>query len=247
VTTPALLDITDNIDDVVADLTRLEREQSIFAAAVTITRVTKLTEAALRENLEDTFDKLTPFAGKGTFSTSATKRELTAEVGMRDKGGKSTPALYMREHFSGRERGAKPFERVFQRIGFLPDGYRAIPGNGMKLDGFGNPNRRQLGELIKQLKSGWRVFQGKGKRQSLVGYFVVTPERKDKRTEHLIPGIWRRIQKGKDSAVIPVFVFVPKADYGKVIDIEKIANETIRRVFAQEFSKAIAHAMRTAK
>jgi hypothetical protein len=242
-----VINISDNLREVTADLTRLERDQAPFATAVAMTRTVKAIEADLRKDLVSTFDKPTPWVAKGTFATSATKRELTAEVGMRDKGGKSTPALYMREHFSGRERGAKPFERVFHRIGFLPDGYRAIPGNGMKLDGFGNPNRRQLSELIKQLQSGWRVFQGKGKRQSLVGYFVVTPERKDKRTEHLIPGIWRRIQKGKDSAVIPVFVFVPKADYGKVIDIEKIAHETIRRVFAQEFSKAIERAMRTAK
>ena len=241
-----MINVSDNIKEAARGLEDVVRRQVPFATALALTRTAQAVQSGLQREMSSVFDNLTPWVANGTFVAPATKQTLTAEAGMKDKGRRS-PALYTKEHFSSGERGLKPFEVVMQSRGILPQGMRAIPGAGIKADRYGNPNRAAIKEVIEQASRGVRVWTGKGKRQSLTGYFVVTKPEQDPRTKHLIPGIYRRIQKGADNELIPVFIFVDQAQYGKVIDLQAIASKTVRAVFEREFADALERATRTAR
>lgn len=240
-----LINVFHNIKEVERSLDRIARDQLPFASAVAITRTAKILDRELRRELTAELDNPTPYIEKATFSTSAKKQDLNATVGIRDQASRgASPAQYVREHFSGDNRGLKPYEVALQSIGALPKGMRAVPGAGIKLDRFGNPSRRDVQEVIGAVRRGISVFKGKGKRTVLTGYFVRLPQDRRPQARHLAPGIWRRI--GMD-AVIPVFLFIDEAGYRKRFDLTKLARMVIDRDFNAELAKAIDQAVRTAR
>lgn len=240
-----MLSVRDNIKEVQRELSAIARDQLPFASAVAITRTAKILDRELAQEVKAELDNPTPYIAKATFSTSAKKQDLNATVGIRDQASRgASPAQYVQEHFSGDNRGMKPYEVALQSIGALPRGMRAVPGNGIKLDRFGNPNRRDVQEVIGAVRRGIAVFKGKGKRTVLTGYFVRLPGDRRPQARHLEPGIWRRI--GKD-AVIPVFLFIDEAGYRKRFDLPKLARTVIDRNFNAELAKAIDQAVRTAR
>lgn len=240
-----MLSVRDNIKQVQRELSAIARDQIPFASAVAITRTAKILDRELAQEVKAELDSPTPYIAKSTFSTSAKKQDLNATVGIRDQASRgASPAQYVQEHFSGDNRGMKPYEVALQSIGALPRGMRAVPGNGIKLDRFGNPNRRDVQEVIGAVRRGISVFKGKGKRTMLTGYFVRLPSDRRPQARHLEPGIWRRI--GRD-AVIPVFLFIDEAGYRKRFDLPKLARTVIDRDFNRELAKAIDQAVRTAR
>lgn len=242
--------VTSDIDAVVRGLTDLQRKQLPFAAALALTRTAQSVEKRLIGEINSVFDSPSPFiARRSTFTDSAKKSNLEATVGMKDRskspGRGASPATYVKEHFSGGLRGQKPFELVLRRIGALPDGWKAMPGEGLTLDRFGNPNRKQLAEVIGAIRTQMQVHAGRGKRRDVRGYFIVTPGAKPARALHLAPGIWLRYGMGR--RVQPVFVFVPQAEYSKSIDLEGIAARTVNAEFGGQFNAALAKALASAR
>lgn len=240
-----MLTVTSNIKQVERTLDRVAKDQMPFATALAITRTAKILDRELAAELRGELDNPTPYITKGTFSTSASKRSLEATVGIRDQASRgASPAQYVQEHFSGSARGMKPYEVVLQSIGALPQGMRAVPGNGIKLDRFGNPNRRDVQEVIGAVRRGISVFKGKGKRVVRTGYFIRRPGDARRQAQHLEPGVWRRI--GSD-AVIPVFLFIDEASYRKRFDLRKLGEKVIARDFERELRAAVDQAVRTAR
>lgn len=240
-----ILTVRDNIKQVQRELDAIARDQVPFAAALAITRTAKILDRELAGEVRGSFENPTPYVTRSTFSTSAKKTDLTALVGIRDKGDRSpAPSRYLFPHFFGGDRGLKPFELALQSIGALPQGMRAVPGAGIKLDRFGNPGRQAVVEVIGALKRGISVFKGRGKRVQLTGYFVRMPGDTRAQARHLEPGIWRRI--GGD-AVIPVFLFVEPSGYQKVFDLPKLGQEVVTREFPRELASALDRALRTAR
>jgi len=221
------------VDDVIKAIGNV-RNQARYATAVALTKTAKQVEKRLQQDMLGTLDNPTPWTARGTFTKPATKADLTAVVGMRDR-----QAVYVKEHFLGGLRGQKPFEKVLTSMGLLPGGYKAIPGNGMKLDSRGNPSRAQLKEIIGSLSSRMQVAKGRGKKVRMVGYFAVTPGSKS----HLAPGIYWRSGRALKCAL----VFVKSAGYKKVLDLPRSAAEVVNREFAAQFSAAFEQAMKTAR
>lgn len=153
--------------------------------------------------------------------------------------------MYVKEHFKSGARDLKPFERALRRIGALPEGWKALPGRDLKTDRYGNPDRRLLAEIFGALKSGVSVYAGRGKRQSLQGYFVVMPGASGRAAHFKLPGIFRRVQRGAERAVQSMMVFQSAARYRKRIDLGVLARRVVAREFAQEFSVALAQAQRS--
>lgn len=231
------------------DLDAVALKQIPFASAVALTRTAEAAERALIAEMASTFDNPSPYiVRRGTFIKSANKSNLTAIVGIknRDNGRGASPATYVKEHFFGGARNQKPFELALAGIGALPRGWKAIPGDGLKRDRYGSPDRKQLAEIIGALRSGMRSYKGRDKRMALVGYFVVAPGSKAARARHLRPGIYRRTQRGNAGALAPVFVFVQVAAYSKTLDlrtiVERVANTEFARHFDREFAKAVSGA-----
>jgi hypothetical protein len=220
-------------------LNDLQKRQIPFATAVALTNTGKAVEKRLRMDMGQTFDRPSPYTMKSTFSTPAKKSDLQATVGLKDKGLRVPPAVLLKEHFSGGTRGNKPFEKALAGIGALPSGWRAIPGAGLPLDRYGNPKRNTLREIIGSLKSRSNIYRGRGKRMQLVGYFMIPVGSRS----HLAPGVY--IKTGRD--IKPVLIFIKSASYRKVLDLPRIAAETVDKEFNREFTKALDRALATAK
>lgn len=205
-----------------------------YATAVALTRTAKEIERRLEREMEQVFSNPTRWVTKGTFVKPATKQNLVAVVGLKDR-----QALYVKEHFYAGQRNQKPYEAALRSMGVLPADFVTVPGAGLKLDSRGNPNRSQLRELIGSVKTGMGVAKGKGKRMKLVGYFAVLPGS----TSHLSPGIyWRSLRELK-----PMLLFVRQADYRRVIDLESLAQRWVGPIFDREFDRAFDEAMRSAR
>lgn len=243
------LKVTDNVEAVARGLEAHARDQLPFATALALTRTARKVERALQAELTSVFDNPTPFIARGTFATSASKRELTATVGMRDRGrdGRAGPAMYVKESFAGGARGMKPFELALRRLGALPEGWRAVPGADLKTDRYGNPDRRTLAEIIGALGSGASVWSGRGKRQALIGYFVVMPGAGGRAAHFKQPGVFRRVQRGAERGVQSMLVFQSAARYRKRLDLPSLAQGVVRQDFADLLRAALAQARGTAR
>ena len=230
------------MDGVKRLLGEMGEKQVPFATAVAITKTAKSVEKRLQADMSRAFKSASPFVQRATFSTSATKANLSATVGIKDKkpAGGTAPSVLLKEHFTGGVRGNKPFEKALITMGVMPQGYRAIPGNGMKLDAYGNPSRREIGEMLGALRSRMQVFKGRGKNVALVGYFVVPVGAASK----LHPGVYKRIDR---AVLATMFIFVRRASYQKVIDFERDATRVVASEFQQNFDAALINAMRTAR
>lgn len=206
-----------------------------YATAVALTRTAKELEFRLQRELQQVFNNPTPWiASKSTYIKPATKQNLTAVVGVKDR-----QVLYLKEHFNAGARGQKPYERILRGLGVLPPGYVTTPGSGLKLDGRGNPNRAQLSEILGSVKTKMAVAKGRGKRMGMVYYFAIVPGMKS----HLRPGIYLR----RGSEIKPMLMFVQSADYRRRIDLQAFADQWAGKIFEREFSLAFEQAMRTAR
>ena len=216
-------------------------KQLPFAVAKTLTLLAKSVEKDLREELSSALDSASPYSTRGTFVIGANKQTLRAVVGLKDKApaGGTAPSVLLREHFTGGSRGKKPFEVALSAIGAMPDGYRAMPGSGIKLDRYGNPNRAAVGEMLGSLRSRMKVAKGKGKRARLEGYFAILPGVRS----HLPPGVY--LAAGR--MLRCMFVFVRSVGYRKRIDLEALASKTVARDADSIFKREIADALRTAR
>lgn len=232
----------EGIEELKRRLSDMGSKQVPFAAARAITKTAKSVEARIQRDMAGVFEPISPYVKRSTFSTSATKARLTAMVGLKDQkpAGGTAPAVLLKEHFTGGARGNKPFEKAIAALGMMPRGYRAVPGGGMRLDAYGNPSRKEIGEMLGALRSRMQVYKGRGKRVELVGYFVIPVGAQS----HLHPGIYKRVARG---AIKAMFLFVPRAAYHKVLDMERSAREVVAQEFQPNFAAAFAEAMRTAR
>lgn len=209
-------------------LDNVQRRKIPLCAAIALTRTAKELQKLLEAEVRRVFHRPTQWVARGTFTRPATKSNLTAVVGFKDK-----QSLYVKEHVTGGRRNQKPFERALSGLGVLPSGFKAIPGGGMKLDGNGNPNRAQLKEVLGALRSGIGRYGKRGKNVYHVGYFVV----QEGNPSSLPAGIWRRIN---NRAISPVFLFVSAAAYEKRLDLKALAAKHAQPIFNREFERAWA-------
>lgn len=233
------ISVQHNIDEVTRWLTDVQRKQVPFATAKALTDTAKQVQAELKREMLAEFDNPSPYTKNSTYSTSANKATLTAEVGIKNKGLRVPPATLLKEHFTGGQRGGKPMERAMVALGALPAGWRAVPGQGLKLDAYGNPNRNQVREILGSLKNKTAIYKGRGKKMALVGYFLIPVGSEST----LTPGIYWR----QGRAIRPMFIFVKQAGYRKVLDLPRIAGKVVDKSFGPTFRAALDSAMATAR
>ncbi len=238
------ISVKSNIDEVVRGLDDIARRQVPFAAAQALTFTARNAAADLKRELGSVFDRPTPFIANSPFFTAANKSRLEAVVGIRDTGGRATPAQYLKEHFSAGARGNKPMEKAMRSAGILPAGWLAVPSSdGVKKDAFGNVSKATVARILGALKQGTTARQG----ANAFRLFVVPPGDKRKGTRHLSPGIWSSNRIGDSTVIKPVFLFVQAARYNKVLDLPKTVGATVAREFDRQFALALGAALRSAR
>lgn len=246
------INIQTNFPDVAQRLRDLGR-QAPFVAAVTLTRTAQDAQAAIKAEMQHTFDRPTAYALNGTFLKPAKKNNLEARVWVKDNpSGKGTPAdRFLLPEIYGGDRGLKGMERLLQRNGMMPSGWFAIPGAGAQLDGNGNVKRSQITQILSQL----RVQRSAGFESRATGsrrsnrtvarqgqtYFALAQTYRA-----LKPGIYLKKKFAHGMAIKPVFLFVQAVQYRprlKFFEVgQAVADAQFPRHFETQWAKAVQSA-----
>ncbi|MFS2004624.1 hypothetical protein ACEN9F_13460 [Duganella sp. CT11-25] len=247
-----------NVQEAIASITALctaGPKQVTFATRVALTRTAKRAADAEVKEMRDVFRNPTPYTLGGVYVLPATSNRLQAEVKLKDDATKAVPAArYLAAQVSGGQRQLKRFERALQSVGAMPNGFRAVPGQGAKLDGFGNMSRGQIVQILAFFRAfpemGYKAnMTDKGrarlargsKRQQGFAYFVGSPG------DRLPLGIYQRTRFYGGDAIKPVMLFVRSAVYEAIYDFEYVVEQTVKNEFAGEFAKAYIQAIETAR
>lgn len=238
---------------------RLERENAPFAAAVAANNVLFAAMDAERAEMRRVFDRPTRYTLNSMRVEKASKRKLEGRLWVKTKSdaGKGTsPENYLVPQIEGGARHAKRFEVALRRIGVLPSGWLAVPGQGATLDAFGNMSRGQISQILayfgalqddrSNLTEAKRAKLKRGtKRKYGIAYFAAIHGRKA--TRGLQPGIYKRIFSGFGTGVVPVLIFVRSATYHRRLDFHGVADRYVKKHFRAELDKQMRRAIATSR
>ena len=215
-------------------------KQIRYATARALTALAKKGQKAIEQQIGSVFSNATPWVRNSVFVTAARASNLEATVGIKDQGARATPAHYLRDHINAGERGNKPMELAMRSMGILPAGWLAVPSkDGVQRDAYGNVSKATLRRILRALSQ--KQTTTRGSIASRV--FVIKPGVRS----HLAPGIWSATRVGDQSVIKAVFLFVNEASYRRVLDLEEIVGEIVRRDLDSELRAAFDDAMRTAR
>jgi hypothetical protein len=238
--------IQTNVADIAKRITELGR-QGPFVAAVSLTRSVKAAQAAIRTEEQQVFDRPTPYALNGTYLKAATKTNLVAEVGVKDKSASKGAPLerVLGPEIYGGGRAQKGFERLLQQSGVLPAGWLAVPAAGAKLDGNGNVTRGQLEQILAALEVQRSAGQGRRATRArstssrkVTDYFALPATRRG-----LQPGIYLKRQFAHGTSIKPVFIFVRAATYRTRLKFDDVAKRAVANTFLPVFNAEAAKAI----
>ncbi len=228
-----------------------QAKQATFAASRALTTTAFAINDRLKKDMASTFKGgATAYSLRAFKVDKADKASLTASVTLRtDNGGAALPYNKALGHlFTGGPRKFKKLEGWLRARRLMPSGLTVAPGAGMPLDRFGNMRTTALTEMLGVIgtqRTNLRVYRktGAGKAQKAVGYFVVLPG--DKSKKH--PGIYKRIETGKASAITAMVLYVDPVNYRKFIDLDKLGSEVVAQKFQPAFDAELARALANAK
>jgi hypothetical protein len=227
------------------ELNAIARIQLPYAMSVAINRTLNDVKTAEQEEMKRVFDNPTPWALNSIQIKYSNKANLHGEIKLKDFAGKGIPATkFLKAEIEGGSRAIKRSERWLQERGLMPQGYRAVPGQGAKLDKYGNITGGKITQILSYLGanpiSSANTPNNK-KHKKKAQYFAVGVN--DNRIYALTPGIYERIGKG----VKPIMIFVKSVSYKARYNYVNIGESIARRVFPQNFERAMTEAMGTAR
>lgn len=233
-----------------------------YAASRAINKVAKQGQQAVQAEMRKVFDRPTEWVINSLRLKPATKAKLEAEVAFKDRNSVESSRTMVEPHVVGGSRRFKAMEARLRGIGMLPAGWFVVPGSAAKVDANGNMSRGQITQVLNVLGSyteaGFnkanintvrRLAKG-GLKSSQYGQFGFTywvNPMAGKRTKHLPPGVYQRVQTGFGSSLKPVMVFVNATSYKKRLDFYSIVQRTAEANLSTEFTNAFNEAMRTAR
>lgn len=216
--TGSIADIISKVQDVPARLVP-------YAAATALTRCAVIAKTdSLPGAMRRVFDRPTNYALNSLFVQPATKDKLSARVMVKNEAGRGVvPENFMFPEVAGGQRREKGFERALRYGGHLRAGERAMPGQGIKLDAFGNVSGPKVRSVLSAIAS-----QKSTKRRGEVFVGEVRGTR----------GVW---QKKAKRGVMPLFIFTrSQPNYAPRFDFTKVASDTANQHFAPEFNRALS-------
>ncbi|MGL4576328.1 MAG: hypothetical protein ACRCV9_16210 [Burkholderiaceae bacterium] len=202
---------------------------------------------AHRSGMASAFDRPTPFTINRSIGVKlANASKLFAKTEIRsDQSGGIAPINYLAPGVRGGERGQKRMERALQARGLMPQGWRAIPGSGARLDAYGNMSRGQIMQMLSVLQaaeqtSGYsanQTFKSKQRNKKPGDYFASTPTSTGKTANggRLPYGIYERKSKGKIKVILR---FRPTVRYRVRFDYWGIAQRKANEDFPRLMRKA---------
>jgi hypothetical protein len=230
------IDIQSNSPSVVAYFQRIAQRQLPYAMQQTLTSLAFKIRTDTHDEMRSLFDRPTPnFALRSIVVEKATKAQPWAWVGLRKDGGFRKALAH---EMSGGTREWKKMEGAFLKLG-MPRGLTAVPGEAAPLNSYGNMTAAYVKAMLNGLMTGVSKKR-RGSGGVIVGFFMVLPGNKSR----LHPGVWERHKDGRTYRVRPILMFVRSARYRKLIDLQRIGNETLardgREILANQIARAIA-------
>lgn len=236
-------------------LEQVQQELRFSARRMNTAVATALTRTALEIKSEEvdemrrSLDRPTPYTLNALFTRPAKPERLEAEVFFKDdRAGSGTPATkYLLPQVEGGKRSAKRFERALQLAGHLPSGWFVTPGEGARLDAYGNISKGQIIQVLSQLRitltAGFTrnlSFDPKKQRAAVKKaggrFFVIKPG-----TKGAAPGVY--IRDLHQRTITPIFKFVQRAGYQKRFNFYAVANQVSEARLQQNIGLAIRQSL----
>lgn len=243
-----LINLTNDLEKLVAGLDDLGRRQVPFAASVALNKTANFARENARAEMGRVFDRPRPFTLNSVFVQPSSKRDLTAVVGLKEgKGARQGAAQYLRAEIEGGSRKSTPFER--ELAGAIHAQGALIPARDSKLDSFGNLTKAMRKAIIDAQKNG----RGADPR----GIFIVPVGS----NSHLRPGIYQRVpikfktkksrgvvtsSSGGGSRLKVLMFFEASASYSPRFNFSAQVEKAVRSHFGQQFELAMIRARFTA-
>lgn len=248
------------LQDLRASLSSFSDRRWNAAIATALTRTAVNIRDGVRAEMTTVLDRPTPYTLRALKYVAATASRPVAAVGFDVAGitdergsviryaelgvGETPASAYMQFQINGGSRAHKRFERGLQAAGALPAGWYATPGQGARLDAYGNMSRGQIIQILSQLgitllagsnrnASGEARKRIAAQRKAGGHFFVVKPGQRGK----LKPGIYQREYFGRN--ITPVVAFVRAATYRRRLDFYGIAQRIYAERFASHFTDAV--------
>ena len=223
-----------------------------YAAAVALTRTAQaLAKTELPNEMRKRFDRPTRYTLNSLRAIGAKKENLSAAVWVKDDAPNNgtRPEDYLLPQVEGGGRKEKRFERAMRYAGLLPQGWRAIPGQGALLDEFGNMRRGEMQRILTATRTAFDPYQRKTnsarsrRNAKNAPYFGITPfvgtivggERFVLKPSRMQPGVYRREGRG----IKPVLIFTKKQpQYSRRLDFTGVSERFTLQRFPVEFDRA---------
>ncbi|MCM2311334.1 MAG: hypothetical protein NDI84_08025 [Steroidobacteraceae bacterium] len=237
----------------------IRRKVEIVQQRVVI-EVAKEVKAAEVRAMESTFFQPTPFT-TNALTVKMDRQRMEARVEVKD-GYWSRADNYLDTQIMGRSaRTQKAFERALQRAGLLPTGWVAVPGQGARMDRFGNMSVGQIKQILawfdaaEPYRGSTQNMGQKGRDKKRKGtrkkrgfeYFYAAPGHRigrrswmHGRSQNLQPGIYERTLHAFGASIRPVLIFVRSAGYQKRFQFYEVAQQTVDQVADRIVNEAIA-------
>ena len=148
------------VDQAVTELRRMARDirqlgrQVQFAQVVALTRTAQDVRVAEQREVDDSFDRPTPYTRNAFYVKPATREMPEAVVGIKDDGGAQRGAVrWLDVQVRGGGRPLKGFERALRSLGVMDGTQFVVPGSAARLDAYGNISRGQIIQILSQLRA----------------------------------------------------------------------------------------------
>ncbi len=235
-----VLSVKSNVAQLAKSL-QIERADIPKRVATALTRTAVEVRKGLQAEMRRVFDRPTRFTLNSLFVKGANARDLTAVVWLKRRDVFGGPH-YLEPQIFGGTRPLKPFEKRLQRAGLLPPGMYAVPGEGARLDSYGNMSRGQIVQILSQLRTfteaGFDPHPTASRRSkhnmAKAGRFFVGRPGGGK----LPPGVWQRLP----SKIVPVLIFVRAPRYAQRFRFYEVAERIGRQQFPLQFERAAREA-----
>lgn len=238
----------EGLDELKRKLANAPRAIEIATQRALLKTAQGMKDAAIAE-MERVFDKPTRWT-MGSMKVKATNK-FTVAVGIVDPDGYyKRAAKYLGTQVSGGGRTWKASEKALQLRGLMPSGWFAVPGEGAKIDAYGNMSVGQIRQILSWFDAAenWagstqnmgfagRAKRMKGTRKTMGFEYLVVMPGKQKNLKQ--PGIYQRFTLGHGKSIKPVLIYVKGAKYQARFNFEKVAQNTANAMWQSEFDAAI--------
>ncbi len=228
-----------NLEELVGLLDTAARKQIPFATSLGLNNLAKLVKQRELDEMQSVFDKPTPWTMKSLYIRPSTKRDHQAVVWFKEFGGKGIAAAdYLPWEVYGGNRVQKRYESALTQRGLMNPDERAVPGQGAKIDQYGNITGGQVTQMLSQLRALSEMgYDANARQGTKTRYFVA------RGTSHLRRGVYKR--NGRE--LKPIIIFTKPQHYTEKFDFFGVANSTVSMHYNDEMVKALDYALKTAK